>query len=643
MEISRIAELSTIALSEMENTAGNRSVGFTVEDNSGGAPYPKEKREPTVVELENEREYSYSESYSMWTDKQCEKWWKNNLQLPVPEGLNSDVMSDMDMQYLQKMFPKKAPGVHIAALKKIKHWQEQVLFSNHADVSVISESGFAHLLEQCPRDRFSIFDMIKDTDMRETFEAATQFQLPKECYFDVEKDEIHQVFVNFVIEQIGKINPVQGCFEVGLTCEIRWTPDREDTLRMLAAALERDEKIEPTYFPKLRVLNARDCQVMRDWSLPDLYFKKGNEHEHAKFACYSSCKWFVTCTENFEMERFPFDCQDMDIRLRREEPITEFSPTKEQFLPRGVWVNTEGKLLRSTTKCVLNMDLNLQPDEQWVFHDPLIFFKNTDPDDDAAVYSEVSIHLKARRVYHHYIFRLCTVLFALGIASFGVFFLQTEDSIEGEMAHLTTITLSIVAFMFIFQQDIPKIPTMTWMDLYCYYIFAFTLLQMGGVVFLNLAQNGHVSSWLEDWKYLWHSVVGLCAAVFVLGHVGFGFLGRCYQSTERKKLSMTEEQHRLFEEKRAQCCCSWCCCAWRMFSCCMCTVDKDTHRTCKLFSHDTSHVRVCEKVKNELSLHMSTLGKELMKEMVGLESRTYTEFGSVAQAPQTMVNVLSFD
>merc|ERR1711973_990886 len=52
--------------------------------------------------------------------------------------------------------------------------------------------------------------------------------------------------------------------------------------------------------------------------------------------------------------------------------------------------------------------------------------------------------------------------------------------------------------------------------------FCFHTLANGGVVFLNLAQNGHVSSWLEDWKYLWHSVVGLCAAVFVLGHVGFG-------------------------------------------------------------------------------------------------------------------------
>ena len=273
---------------------------------------------------------------------------------------------------------------------------------------------------------------------------------------------------------------------------------------------DKPDEFIPKYIPKLSFPNASECE---------LNIKDGNKEffkimkDDPDFIVYD---FQIRCTfgDTFELENFPFDCQDLPIMMK----LGNQGGTKNNALMPDITKKNFGKV--DLSNCVLT---------QWKIHPTLIEFGETDPalsKSGNKAYPLFVLRIKVERRYQFYLQRIALILAALSLSSLTAYAVDVGD-IADRLGIDFTLLLTVVAFQQTVTDSLPVLPFVTIMDL-------FVLLSIG-FIFMITVQHSLMPSNSED---LDRFLLFIFLGIWIIAHIGFAIYCPILAYKERKKLAM---------------------------------------------------------------------------------------------------------
>mmetsp|Transcript_15064 Transcript_15064/g.22775 ORF Transcript_15064/g.22775 Transcript_15064/m.22775 type:complete len:449 (+) Transcript_15064:68-1414(+) len=202
-------------------------------------------------------------------------------------------------------------------------------------------------------------------------------------------------------------------------------------------------------------------------------------HEYlARFKIDFACQLF----EPMELEKFPFDCQDLTIPLQCDDPRYELTRIMFQDTKGGTssWFSIDRENL-----CLKDFDLSTKC---------LVEFRNQDPSKSKGgnVYSIFTVRLKLYRRFPFYFWNFYLVNGLLSASAITCFtFDCDQDGIGNRFAVLFTILLTLMAAKFTISDQVPKLSYNTALDIYIIGNFVFVILLTMCSSFFPLVLDKH--------------------------------------------------------------------------------------------------------------------------------------------------------
>jgi len=147
--------------------------------------------------------------------------------------------------------------------------------------------------------------------------------------------------------------------------------------------------------------------------------------------------------------------------------------------------------------------------------------------DGAMYWSHTTLRMKIARKWSIYFWRIGIFTMILSMCALSVFTLDKDDDRDDRYGMLLTLLLAAVAFQYIINSELPKLPYLTLMDKYVLFSFAYLFL---GIVFVTIGAWFEVSD-ATDIAFLW-----VLVAVFVVFHIWFIATAYFARKYELKKL-----------------------------------------------------------------------------------------------------------
>lgn len=224
-----------------------------------------------------------------------------------------------------------------------------------------------------------------------------------------------------------------------------------------------------------------------------------------------------TFQETFELQSFPFDVQDLNIKMCG---------------PRVETCNIIPDKMKPTP---ISLNVSLFSETDWVYENAVCEFFNNEGQ------AQVHFHIKVSRRWQHYFYRIYSILTLCALSGVLTFSFEIGDDYTDAVGYMSTCVLTVVAFMFVVSSTLPPIPYLTFLDglVFITLGFVFVLLFVLGlfqIEELGLTEKGVLTGSLITW-----------AAIQVVFFIASVYLKR----KEKKKLHMgTRELNELFEEKK---------------------------------------------------------------------------------------------
>eukprot|EP01083_Nonionella_stella_P166537 557041_1 len=217
----------------------------------------------------------------------------------------------------------------------------------------------------------------------------------------------------------------------------------------------------------------------------------------------------IVMEERFELNAFPFDCQDIPIYIAAENFET-FAPA---YLHEG--------------KPFISMDGEATDLGNWIVNSTMIEFNTNDSKD------EIRVMIKIKREYMPYFLKYVFLIGCVSILSLSSYSLDLDDKPD----KVATVLGLILTLIFI---DIPRLPVVTFLDGYYFtsfmYLVAVTAQNaIGDLGIIDLFH--HSDLWMLQSSNKFWSVAFLC--IFLFYHMLFIFVAAFIIAKENKKLSMT--------------------------------------------------------------------------------------------------------
>ena len=157
-----------------------------------------------------------------------------------------------------------------------------------------------------------------------------------------------------------------------------------------------------------------------------------------------NCGYRITCREIFELEAFPFDCNDLTLQLRLNDPQTwdKFDLTIQivQFNKAALY-QTEYDIC---APCIERGSPNHKVSD---------------------------VHLRVSRLAQYYVQNIVVMMFSLSLLGLLAFIMEVQD-LGDRVSTVLTVILTAVAFKFVIDGSLPKVPYNTVID---YYILSSSL------------------------------------------------------------------------------------------------------------------------------------------------------------------------
>merc|ERR1719273_413039 len=159
--------------------------------------------------------------------------------------------------------------------------------------------------------------------------------------------------------------------------------------------------------------------------------------------------------------------------------------------------------------------------------------------------------MKVARKWSIYFWRIGIFTMILSACSLSVFTLDKSEDLADRYNMLLTLLLAAVAFQYIINAELPKLPYLTLMDIYVLFSFSFVFLVIICVSVSGFFEVLHVpmvgSFSLDDADQAFFYVM---AGVFVVFHIWFVVKAWLARRHEMKKINMTRwDYSRLGYEK----------------------------------------------------------------------------------------------
>jgi len=231
--------------------------------------------------------------------------------------------------------------------------------------------------------------------------------------------------------------------------------------------------------------------------------------------------WF---TEEFEVQNFPFDVQDLSICL-----VGLFGAHKRLIAPSRCTFDTIQ--IDRTFNSITDWEIAAVDSQNWLidFLEATTRGKKKGGLSDTNNYCQFRIQVQ--RKWFIYFSRVILWLFALGFVTFGMFCF-TPDNIEGRLNYAITLVLTIVALQFVISSELPKVAYFTFLDKYNFFIFGFIF----STVVESMLVGYHESGIFEDNKKVDNTFAFILAGLYGVGNLLFILLAWRAYKVERRKL-----------------------------------------------------------------------------------------------------------
>lgn len=339
---------------------------------------------------------------------------------------------------------------------------------------------------------------------REFVNFARNFPWKDEVFF-VEGEGPRNVEVYVDVNHVSSISSLDNTFEAQIDIELFWKPLKEEVMLCLQSGDSTVNAGLVEFRPVVNVANAKSTDVVNDWTNPKLYFFPGT----GEFYFQTKQNINVLCLEGYEFKNFPFDVQDLCIKL---VPTYDQENKKEfvRLVPHDRY-----RCICSFKICELN---------DFYLHNKCV----TEVLEGDGGWDVINIRLKAIRRWQHYIYRLCGILSLVTLSGCLGFRIDIEDGFSDATAYFSTVLLTVVAFMFVVHSTLPPIPYLTLLDKFIFSMLVYVIVQM---IFLALftVESVHMT---ESFAF-WFSII-----LWIIIHVLFAVWGYFASVFEQKKLTM---------------------------------------------------------------------------------------------------------
>ena len=282
-----------------------------------------------------------------------------------------------------------------------------------------------------------------------------------------ESEDPINVKVDIYVDRIFQISADQNTFEAQVNLWLTWKDPRlKKLLKDLGVAT--DESKKPFYLctfnpseefsnfklfdPAIEFYNRVDKppveNFMADWI--DI-FSDGTIDKRLKDTA-------IFHSNNFDFKKFPFDHQELSIELWSEYPsfLVELIPNEpymSEYAATGVW-EKDGSPITV---------------DGWKINNPS-YETYSYVDNDGSPYTGFYLNFNIERLTSYYIYKIILpIIFILAI-SWSVFWVRGSQ-LEAKVNVTIVCLLSLIAYNFIIDEDLPKLPYLTFMD--CFILLSY--------------------------------------------------------------------------------------------------------------------------------------------------------------------------
>jgi len=269
-----------------------------------------------------------------------------------------------------------------------------------------------------------------------------------DAFYHKEGEKQRRVGVMIRYLSFGNIILHDHCYDCQFEIFLDWEPTKVELSRIFAARTATGidtTMLDYTPWNNIQFTSSIDYHFIEPFVTSKLYYSE----YHKKFLLYNSAQIKGTFRENFEVENFPLDCQDLKIILRLGDSA------------EAIW--------RHSGICPVNLKVetnNLSVQDYHLYQCYCCYTTTKKKHSAMAImYAEFHGVIKIRRRWEAYGIRTFVTISVISAGSLASFLIDAT-SYADRMAHVTTMLLTGVAFTFVVNSSLPVVPYLTFMDKY---------------------------------------------------------------------------------------------------------------------------------------------------------------------------------
>eukprot|EP01083_Nonionella_stella_P111614 327519_1 len=369
--------------------------------------------------------------------------------------------------------------------------------------------------------------------MAETQEAMNEMmQIEQENEVkSAEPDSPFFIGIYFSVTRITTLNLLEQYFGINGALVLSWKGTKTDyESYQLSKTNEPKNDWKPQFdpLPKMQIKNGSvddlhvvDFQVIKEGGK---YQGKPLDGVRYPYIIIARYRYDGLFGEEFELKSFPFDCQDLQIKIGLDDDISNYC-----FVP-SLW---KGGV--SLGNIGLSEGHNLaEYDIMDFFLDIYVNTEKTNQKESnfkARKQSMAVFRIKIARKWQIFFWKIGLFMFVTSLCSLLVFTMENDSELLADKySLLITLLLTAVAFQFVVAAFIPNLPYNTYLDWYITVAFLIIFIMIISVVIVELAA-------IDDELY---DIIGiLFSIVFIVIQGAFILIAVYLRNYETKKLTMT--------------------------------------------------------------------------------------------------------
>ena len=315
-------------------------------------------------------------------------------------------------------------------------------------------------------------DTISDSSVIEYFDENKKINKIKvsEKTYNI----IEFFFDNFFINTIGSIEAKEGFYELDYNFGFFYVrPDLQKEGKLLedVSCAFKEEELKKLYFPHTDMV-LKQFDIDQDKVSSKMSFEWMKEWEEVILT--QTIKGTAKLREVFDFSKFPFDKQVLHI------PIESLIRNKmEKEIPTIFRINPSGDVYKELLQYKKNNYL-----QEWKVKDiDLYNFWHTD---ESGLSDTVIMEILIERNANYYIFKIILPVLLILIVAWSVLWIPArEEWVESRLTTSIVALLSLIAYNFVFQDDLPKLDILTSLDKFVLLSYIFCAIPIFTTIFLS--------------------------------------------------------------------------------------------------------------------------------------------------------------